>query len=241
MSSSAKSLDIWLEIICKTCLGVYGLLESATLLDVARVEGLVVWGAERSSEMNRQAQMLWFLALSASLMVSWLRLVQLFAHKPVPKDGGGFGTGEKPSVDADGDGITGGYPREASVGRKSHGQEVKAATENGAQGSEMLDQVPLLSKDEELRKERERLKAILQKRKAERRVWMRNLMSKANRLGWKLLADTLDIMLPANAVGWIQVDPGIVGIAMLVTSFVTGREVWRAVGEELRGRKQAQE
>jgi hypothetical protein len=39
-------------------------------------------------------------------------------------------------------------------------------------------------------------------------------------------ANSLDIVLPGVIVGWIDADPGTVGLAMLVTTLLTGMDAW---------------
>ncbi|KAK3319624.1 peroxisomal biogenesis factor 11 [Cercophora scortea] len=49
-------------------------------------------------------------------------------------------------------------------------------------------------------------------------------------LGRKAVANALDILLPAVIVGWVDISPGVVGLAMFVTTILTGQEVWERCG-----------
>ena len=203
--TGGRGIDTWLDITCQSCLGIYGLLETITILDVAKVDNIVVWGAEQSRELNRQAQILWFIALYADILGSAWKLFSIFAHRPVPKDGKGFGTAE------------------------SSGEKTEPAEEDEKKEAEAV----VLTKDEELHKERIRLKGVVKKRKEERRAWMRSTAKKINTLGKKILINCLDSTLPAKSVGWIQVSDGVAGVIMLTTSVITGMDVWeRMKGKE---------
>lgn len=49
---------------------------------------------------------------------------------------------------------------------------------------------------------------------------------------FKLATNVLDLPLPGSVVGWIQATPLAVGIAMMMTSFLSGMEVWERCGRE---------
>ncbi|KAB5576319.1 AoPex11B [Coniochaeta sp. 2T2.1] len=46
-------------------------------------------------------------------------------------------------------------------------------------------------------------------------------------------ANSLDIILPGVIVGWIDASPGTVGLAMLVTTVLTGMDAWERCGREV--------
>lgn len=202
-----KSLETWLDIISKTCLGIYGFLESATMLDVLSVDELTVFGQEKSKDLNYQAQILWFTALYASVIASGIKLFHLFAYQPVPQTGEGYGTGEKPA--------------QQSVDEKSEAKDTSTVGEKQP------------SDEDELKKERERLKDVVAKRKEERREWIQKFSAQATGLGKKMASETLDMLLPAAAVGWVNVHPGLVGLAMFCTTIITGLDVWHRCGRDL--------
>ena len=52
-------------------------------------------------------------------------------------------------------------------------------------------------------------------------------------LARNVAANALDIILPGVGVGWIDVSPGIVGLAMFSTTILTGIDVWERCGREV--------
>ena len=48
-------------------------------------------------------------------------------------------------------------------------------------------------------------------------------------------ANSLDIVLPGAIIGWIDASPGTVGLAMLVTTVLTGMDAWERCGREVPG------
>ncbi|KAI6371109.1 hypothetical protein MCOR25_004043 [Pyricularia grisea] len=58
--------------------------------------------------------------------------------------------------------------------------------------------------------------ALAKQRSAKRRALLR-----------KLTADILDMAAPGVVVGWMDVDAGMVGMAMFVTTLLTGYDVWK--------------
>lgn len=49
----------------------------------------------------------------------------------------------------------------------------------------------------------------------------------------KVVSDLLDTTIPGVIVGWMNIDPGLVGAAMLITTFLTGKDVWDRCGREV--------
>ncbi|KAK8878980.1 ex11b-like protein [Apiospora arundinis] len=82
-------------------------------------------------------------------------------------------------------------------------------------------------------KEQERLRRIVQKRKAGRVLWRRAVRAQIKGLGRSVAASALDIVLPGAVVGWVNADTGTVGIAMFITTILTGMEVWERCGREI--------
>ena len=203
-----KSIETWLVILSKTFLGIYGFLETATMLDVLGIEYLSVFGEAKSKELNSQAQVFWFVALYASVVSCGIKLFQLFAYRPVPKTGEGYGTGEKPG-------------EKAAESEKVESKEKPLISEKE------------LSQDEQLKNEQERLRGVVAKRKQERRVWIRDFSAQASSLGKKMISDSLDMLLPASGAGWVNVHGGYVGLAMFCTTIITGLDVWHKIGKDL--------
>lgn len=49
----------------------------------------------------------------------------------------------------------------------------------------------------------------------------------------KLIASVLDLLLPGSFLGWIHAEPLTVGLAMMITSILTGFEVWERCGKNV--------
>lgn len=195
--SKGKTLDTWLDAHAKTCLGMFGMLESITLFDLLAVDHLEIFGRERTASLNIEAQKFWLVALYLSALSSCVKLVRLFAQRPVPPTGDGFGMGHEPGKD----------------------------------GSAEKDAVPEQEKSGlEKMKDRNR-------RKREQKAWLKKVHEEMVALGMKLLGDVLDLVIPASVVGWVQVDPGLVGIAMFSSTIITGIFIWKRHGREIAKRQ----
>lgn len=211
-TAEEKGLETWLIILSKSLLGIYGFLETATMLDILNVDELGIFGKERSRELNLQAQVFWFTALYASVISSGIKLFQLFAHRAVPKTGEGYGTGEKPV-------------EKTTESEKAASKETPVVVEKA------------LSEEERLKNEQERLKGVVAQRKEERTIWTKEFSAQATTLGKKMLSETLDMLLPSAGLGWVKVDPGLVGLAMFCTTIITGLDVWHKIGRDLEKKK----
>ncbi|TKW49886.1 hypothetical protein CTA1_2086 [Colletotrichum tanaceti] len=78
--------------------------------------------------------------------------------------------------------------------------------------------------------ERARLRAIVVKRREERKKWRRHVAFQVKSLGRKVFSDSLDCLIPGVILGWVNVRPGTVGVAMLVTTVLTSRDIWERCG-----------
>ncbi|ROT36487.1 hypothetical protein SODALDRAFT_335581 [Sodiomyces alkalinus F11] len=56
---------------------------------------------------------------------------------------------------------------------------------------------------------------------------------RVRKLARKMVADMVDLVIPAATVGWISVEPGLVAVVMLCTSWLTGMDVWEKYGDQL--------
>ncbi|KAI1777505.1 peroxisomal biogenesis factor 11 [Hypoxylon cercidicola] len=104
------------------------------------------------------------------------------------------------------------------------------------QGGEKEQDEQLSEKEksaDDLKKEQQRLRAIVNARKEQRRLWRRQVRGKISKLGRGALANALDTVLPGSAIGWLKVEPGTVSIAMFVTTILTGMDVWERCGREV--------
>jgi len=161
-------------------LGMYGLLESITIPDLAGVTG---FGPQMTKAINLEAQRFWFMALVCGILAGISRLASLYAFAPVPPSGEVYGLVE-----------------DEKSGAKQEKDEVKR-------------------KKEEAEKEKARTAA------------------KKNALVRKLAVDTLDLCLPTAALRWAVLDPAVVGWAMLVSTLLSGYDVWLRCGVQLRKAK----
>lgn len=173
-----KTLEIWLDAHAKTCLGLFGMLETITLPDLVNVDHLVVWGRKEAEKLNVDAQRFWFLGLYLSAIASAVRLVKLLASSPVPQDGDFGAVDEKNLTDED----------KSKALEKKKEQKKQRAKQNSEQAMSLV---------------------------------------------LKLLADAMDLIIPASVLGWVKVDAGLVGIAMFCTSVLTGADVWRRCGRDI--------
>ncbi|KAI1062469.1 hypothetical protein LB506_006135 [Fusarium annulatum] len=203
-----KSIDMWLDIISKTCFGMFGMMETLTLLDLCGIENLRVFSAEKFQEIDYQSQLFWFAGLYTSVLVTVIRLYRLVAGTPasVKRETVSISSTEKPA-------------------------ELITAEKETAVLSEKM------TKDD-LDKERERLKSIVNKRKTERRAWIKKFKREGYVLLRALVSDLLDMLLPTTTIGWVKLEPGLVSLAMFITTFTTGQAVWERVGQNLQRQKQ---
>lgn len=82
-------------------------------------------------------------------------------------------------------------------------------------------------------KERERLRKIMWVRKEQRKLWKSNIKTKSKGLVRKCVADLLDMVMPGSVVGWWKVDQGTLGSILIITTYLTGCEVWERCGREI--------
>lgn len=85
-------------------------------------------------------------------------------------------------------------------------------------------------------KERERLRKMMWARKEQRRLWKANIKTKSKGLVRKCVADLLDMAMPGSVVGWWKADQGTLGVILIVTTYLTGWEVWERCGREVASR-----
>ncbi|KAK1978210.1 AoPex11B [Colletotrichum cereale] len=85
--------------------------------------------------------------------------------------------------------------------------------------------------------ERARLRAIVVKRREERKRWRRNVAFQVRSLGRRVVTDSLDCLIPGAVLGWVGVQPGTVGVAMLITTYLTGRDIWDRCGAAVEARR----
>ncbi|KAJ4160406.1 hypothetical protein NW754_003530 [Fusarium falciforme] len=209
VAAGDKGLDGWLDVVSKTCFGIFGMMETMTLLDLCGIENLRIFSKEKYDEIDYQSQLFWFAGLYTSIIVSFIRVFRLFSTRPavVPAES----VSRIPTENAD---------------------EIVSAEKELSEKSDATKDDEKKSKDD-LDKERERLKNIVTKRKAERRAWLQNLSREGFVLARSIFSDTLDMLLPTTTVGWVKVEPGVVSLVMFLTTLSTGMAVWENVGRRL--------
>lgn len=175
----------------KTCLGLYGMLESVTLLDLLEVDHLEIFGAEQTDNLNYQAQVFWLIALCISLFRSSITLLRCLGKQPAPHASSNHSSKENISSE-----------------KSEHQKEDKPLRENGnGSGDQMASQSGATESKEAV------FSLIL-----------------------KLVATTMDILLPATAVGLIETHPAVIPLAMIISTAITANDVWVRCGKEMQSR-----
>ncbi|KAI1766928.1 peroxisomal biogenesis factor 11 [Hypoxylon sp. FL1150] len=198
-------VEPWLDMSSKTFNGLYFLLEATTTVDALAVPGLRVWAPEQERRVATEAQRFWLFGLVCGLLFNLLEILNVLACTPVPATGSGFG----------------------GVGTGESTAEAEAEDEKKGEVSEKEK----LAND--LKKEQLRLRAIVRGRKQQRVLWRREVQGKISKLGRGAVANALDTILPGSAIGWLNVEPGTVSLAMFVTTILTGMDVWERCGREV--------
>lgn len=211
--------DEWLDILGRTFNGMYLLLEASTTADALAIDGLALWAPETARRLALEAQRFWLFALVCGVLAGSLRAVKVLAYTPVPVPGpattGAGSGGALGAASEDRDTI-----QDSTTGEKGEGGEGR---DGDGDGDEKWD----------LQREQARLRGLASERRKARVLWRRDVQAKIRRLGRGVVANALDVALPGTAVGWLDLEPGTVGVAMLVTSILTGLEVWERCGREV--------
>lgn len=211
-------LEAYLDVFGRTFNGMYLLLESSTIVDALQIDGLRAWSPGWERTVAVEAQRFWLFSLVCSVLSGALKALQVLAYTPVPP-AGDVTQSEKTSAGA------------AAGDAAQTGEKDKENQTSGPTAASAADFNP----DEEfdVRKEQERLRGLVQKTRKRRRLWMREVKAKLRGLGRAVAANALDIVLPGVFVGWIDADPGTVGVVMFITTVLTGMEVWERCGREV--------
>lgn len=75
-------------------------------------------------------------------------------------------------------------------------------------------------------KHRERMRRMVWARREGRRLWMGEIRTTGWRVARRCVADGVDLVVPGSVVGWVRVAPGTVGACMVVSTWLTGMEIW---------------
>lgn len=82
-------------------------------------------------------------------------------------------------------------------------------------------------------RERDRLRRVVAARKESRQAWKMQLKTTGRGLMRRCVADLLDIVVPGSVVGWVNIQPGTVGVVMVVTTWLTAMGIWERCGQEI--------
>lgn len=85
----------------------------------------------------------------------------------------------------------------------------------------------------EWQRQREKMRRIVYARREGRRAWKREIRTRGYALARRCVADLFDLPVPGSVVGWVRVEPGTVGLVMVVSTWLTGVEVWERCGREI--------
>lgn len=198
-------LEAYLDVLGRTFNGMYLLLESSTIVDALQIDGLAAWGAKWERAVGVEAQRFWLFALVCAVASGALKALQVLAYTPVPP-AGDVTQSEK---------VAGAQEKEKTA--------PAAAAGVGEEEEEEFD----------VRKEQERLRGLVRQTRKRRVLWRREVRAKLHGLGRTTAANALDIVLPGVIVGWIDADPGTVGVVMFITTVLTGLDVWERCGREV--------
>ena len=81
-----KDLEAWFGVLSGTFFGMFGLIESVTLLDLVHVKHVSLLGFDEAVRIDAQSQGFWLLALLCASLSSALAIVKGFAHRAVPDE-----------------------------------------------------------------------------------------------------------------------------------------------------------
>ncbi|KAH8195435.1 hypothetical protein TruAng_010387 [Truncatella angustata] len=99
--------------------------------------------------------------------------------------------------------------------------------------AESIPEEKNVAEEFDVKKEQQRLRGLVKDSRKKRVLWVREVKAKLHGLGRSIVANALDIVLPGTVVGWIEADQGVVGIAMFITTILTGLDVWERCGREV--------
>ncbi|OTB09470.1 hypothetical protein M426DRAFT_316020 [Hypoxylon sp. CI-4A] len=200
-------LQPWLDVFARTFNGMYLLLEATTFIDALQVPGLSIWESERHASISVEAQRFWLFGLVCSAAYNLLEIPLVLAFAPLPE----LSPEDKRQI----------APVEETAKSRDEGENEKLLSEEKLTDEEFEEFKRTRAKEIELQTQ----------------IRDQQVRSKTRRLARAAIANALDTILPASFVGWLQVKPGTVGLAMFVTTILTSMEVWEKCGREVTGTK----
>ncbi|EAA28424.2 hypothetical protein GE21DRAFT_9259 [Neurospora crassa] len=193
---------MWLDIMSKSFNGMYLLFETLGFCAALGVPGLDPWGPEVNRFLHVEGQRFWLFALVCGVIGGVVRLV----YERDLAGGGGSSNG----------GGGGGGAAAATATTSDRTSETEKENEIGSrEDDEHGNQL----------KEEERQRAALEKRAEEEQrmvIWTDRRM----RIKRRITADLLDLAQPGAVVGWFPDWPGMIGLMMVGSTWLTGVEVW---------------
>ncbi|TFA97623.1 hypothetical protein CCMA1212_010616 [Trichoderma ghanense] len=204
--SGVLDFDTWLDVVGKTCLGIFGMLESVTLLDLLEIDQLEIFGAEQTASLNHQAQYFWLIGLCISLFRSGTRLLHLLGNrKVISSPSSGRDAGEK----------------EGSQTESEHQAGGEVSSKDGVVAA------PRAPAGNHAKESEHRIEAKSGAAQSSDSVYS---------LLMRTLADALDLLLPATAIGLVELDSAAIATAMIITTAITANDVWVRCGKEMHRR-----
>lgn len=82
----------------------------------------------------------------------------------------------------------------------------------------------------EWQRQRERMRRVVYAQRERRKAWRREISTTGYKLARRCVADCLDLAVPGSVVGWVKVQSGTVGAVMVISTWLTGLEVWERCG-----------
>ncbi|KAH6608821.1 AoPex11B [Trichoderma cornu-damae] len=201
-SSDILDFETWLDVLGKTCLGIFGMLESVTLLDLLEIDQLEIFGTEQTVMLNYQAQFFWLTALCISLFRSSTRLLRLLGNRAAT---------------------------DASLGQDAASRKEEGERQNG-------DGLPTGNDDSSVPREPKGKQQNGSGHQMETKSRAGEPEEAVSSLIMKLTSDAMDLLLPATAVGLVEVHPAVIAMTMIVSTAITARDVWARCGKDMRRR-----
>ncbi|KAL7929074.1 peroxisomal biogenesis factor 11 [Trichoderma chlorosporum] len=193
-ASGVLDFDTLLNVLGKTSMGVFGMLESATLLDLLKIDQFEIFGAEQTASLNFQAQHFWLIALCISLFRSATGLLRIYSKQ--------VASSSSPSYEKD--------EKEAQQGN-DHQEKDVSSTNNDDESAPRKPSGNQVERSNGATKSRGAVSPLIM----------------------KLISDAVDLLLPASAIGLVQVRTEVIAVAMIISTAITASDVWARCGREM--------
>lgn len=124
-------------------------------------------------------------------------------------------------------GVLGGLVKLAKLVAYAPAPQTAGGEAHGGAGEGQGDPMP------EWKRQREKMRRLVYARRESRRAWREQIRTRGYGLARRCVADFLDLAVPGSVLGWVGVEPGTVGVVMVVSTWLTGREVWERCAREI--------